>query len=158
MIRTSSRCVLHSASSESRLTVVSSQIAIRDYAFPSKKETALTPLLHDRVCAKLQSLWGPHAGWAQQILFFADLKNPGSASPSPSPKKRNSTVPVATTIVVRDKFAEDLAQIMSTPGAKRRRVAVKIELKEESESEGEAYPSPASIVGGKKGRSVKREA
>ncbi|ORY72607.1 DNA glycosylase [Leucosporidium creatinivorum] len=126
------------------------QIAIRDYSFPSSKTTALTPVLHDRVCARLQTLWGPHAGWAQQVLFFADLKpSSGSASPSPSPKKRSgSTTPSATTTVVRNKFEEELKEIMENPG-KRRRVSVKVELKEESGSESEGKVTKAVKKSGK---------
>jgi N-glycosylase/DNA lyase len=139
-------------SSQSAHPLAVSQIAVRDYSFPASKTTALTSVLHDRVCARLQSLWGAHAGWAQQVLFFADLKpSSGSASPSPSPKKRSgSTTPAATTILVRNKFEEDLKEIMENPG-KRRRVSVKVELKEESgsESEGEVMKVKKSVKIGK---------
>lgn len=50
------------------------QIAVRDYSFPSPRSASLTPALHDRVSSFLASKWGPYAGWAQQVLFFADLK------------------------------------------------------------------------------------
>ncbi|BGP05952.1 N-glycosylase/DNA lyase [Rhodotorula toruloides] len=51
------------------------QIAVRDYSFPSPRSASLTPALHDRVSSFLASKWGPYAGWAQQVLFFADLKS-----------------------------------------------------------------------------------
>ncbi|BGP29977.1 8-oxoguanine glycosylase ogg1 [Rhodotorula toruloides] len=51
------------------------QIAVRDYSFPSPRSASLTPQLHDRVSSFLASRWGPYAGWAQQVLFFADLKS-----------------------------------------------------------------------------------
>ncbi|GEM09568.1 N-glycosylase/DNA lyase [Rhodotorula toruloides] len=51
------------------------QIAVRDYSFPSPRSASLTPQLHDRVSSFLADKWGPYAGWAQQVLFFADLKS-----------------------------------------------------------------------------------
>lgn len=63
---------------------------------------------------------------------------------------------VETTYVVRNKFEEELREIMAS-GGKRRRVQVKVELKEESSEgeEGEAYPSPApSVLAGKKGGKI----
>ncbi|KAM0792354.1 hypothetical protein ACM66B_005034 [Microbotryomycetes sp. NB124-2] len=142
------------------------QIAIRDYAFPSSKSTSMTPALHDKVSSKLQSLWGRYAGWAQQVLFFADLKS--STSPTSTPMKRSSGTSGSpavkqeyeTTCVVRNKFQEELDVVMNTPGAKRRRTAV-LQVKQvvsDSEEEHEVaesakgrgkrggYPSPAATV------------
>ncbi|GAA6029214.1 hypothetical protein JCM8097_003572 [Rhodosporidiobolus ruineniae] len=57
------------------------QIAIRDYAFPATRTTALTPALHDRVATHLASAWGTaHAGWAQQVLFLSKVNEAGSPS------------------------------------------------------------------------------
>lgn len=127
-------------------------------------------VLHDRVCARLQALWGPHAGWAQQVLFFADLKptsssaasaaqSVGSVDPSNRPVPAN-VVKHELTTVVRDKFKEELEAIMSTPGAKRRRTTVKAEVKDESDdddnkddeeerakAQSRFYPSPAPTAG-----------
>ena len=63
------------------------QIAIRDYGFPASKATALTLILHNKVAGQLESLWGAHAGWCQQVLFFADLASTKKVSQSPSPTK-----------------------------------------------------------------------
>ncbi|KAK4053843.1 8-oxoguanine glycosylase ogg1 [Microbotryomycetes sp. JL201] len=151
------------------------QIAIRDYAFPSSKSTSMTPALHDKVGSKLQSLWGKHAGWAQQVLFFADLKP--SVSPTSTPMKRSSGVAGSSTIkteyeltsVVRNKFQEELDAVMNTPGAKRRRTAV-VQVKQVvSESDDEVvdqknvkshsrrkggYPSPAATIVTNKKRAI----
>lgn len=151
--------------------------AIRDYSFPASKTTALTPILHDKVCAKLEGLWGTHAGWAQQVLFFADLK-----SSSPSPKKLSSTTTTTTVTsktyetvayvpgeVVKSKFDLELAELMSTPaGANRRRrttvLKTKVVIEADSDDDDGAvaedddaalsYPSPAASGG----KAVKRRA
>ncbi|GAA5885316.1 hypothetical protein JCM16303_005999 [Sporobolomyces ruberrimus] len=111
------------------------QIAIRDYAFPSTKTTSLTPLLHDRVSEHLSKKWSPHAGWCQQVLFFADLKSTTNSSASSSPVKKGT---VYSKIEIKEdaedgevdgrerkkSFEEEVKEIMENPGRKRRRVTV----------------------------------
>ncbi|GAA5896299.1 hypothetical protein JCM8208_001842 [Rhodotorula glutinis] len=114
------------------------QIAIRDYQFPSTRTTALTPLLHDRVSTFLADQWGAHAGWAQQVLFFADLKS------SPTKVKAEHkgvyerlevelveegkvAVGIDGTPVKEERkltFDEEVAALIATPGTKRRRTTV----------------------------------
>lgn len=50
--------------------------------------------------------------------------------------------------MVRNKFEDELKEIMDNPG-KRRRVSVKVELKEESESESEGALKKAVKKSGK---------
>ncbi|GAA5875586.1 hypothetical protein JCM3774_006110 [Rhodotorula dairenensis] len=117
------------------------QIATRDYSFPAAKNANLSPALHDRVSEYLADKWGPYAGWAQQVLFFADLK---SASTSPTKVRRNAdgtrrmTVKVeveedlsgsdaedgAVEKVKKLTFEEEVAALIANPGAKRRRASV----------------------------------
>lgn len=120
------------------------QIAIRDYGFPATKNASLSPALHDRVSEFLASKWGAHAGWAQQILFFADLKPAASASPTKAGRSaatngdgtRRMTVKVeveeelsgsdaddsdAVEQVRKLTFDEEVAALIANPGAKRRR-------------------------------------
>ncbi|KAK4704072.1 N-glycosylase/DNA lyase, partial [Phenoliferia sp. Uapishka_3] len=103
------------------------QIAIRDYKFPASKTTALTPILHNRVASLLTSLWGPYAGWAQQVLFFADLK-----TPSTSPKKAKASVKKEP---VKAKWEQELELLAQEGGKRKRAKVVKIEYKEESGEE-----------------------
>ncbi|KAL8293030.1 hypothetical protein RQP46_000724 [Phenoliferia psychrophenolica] len=116
------------------------QIAIRDYKFPASKTTALTPDLHNRVAAKLVSLWGPYAGWAQQVLFFADL-----AVKAPSPTKGAAAARKTPTKPVKAKWEEELDALVKTPVKRKRAQVVKVKV-EYSESEGsgeeEVIPSP----------------
>ncbi|GAA6012079.1 hypothetical protein JCM11491_001743 [Sporobolomyces phaffii] len=112
------------------------QIAIRDYGFPATKSTALSPALHDKVSEHLAKKWQPHAGWCQQVLFFADLK------PASPVKKQRQEVTYSRIEVeaqlddddggdegfdVREQkksFEEQVKEIMDNPGRKRRRVTV----------------------------------
>ncbi|GAA5942726.1 hypothetical protein JCM3775_005028 [Rhodotorula graminis] len=117
------------------------QIAIRDYQFPSTRTTALTPLLHDRVSTFLADRWGPHAGWAQQVLFFADLKS----SPTKVKAEHRRGVYERLEVELVEKggdggggggrtpvkeeerkltFDEEVAALIATPGTKRRRTTV----------------------------------
>lgn len=50
------------------------QIAQRDYKFGKGKQASLTKVTYDAIGAKFRSLWGREAGWAQSILFTANLK------------------------------------------------------------------------------------
>ncbi|GAA5828299.1 hypothetical protein JCM5353_003291 [Sporobolomyces roseus] len=129
------------------------QIAIRDYGFPcsSSKSVALTPKLHDSVSKHLSKKWEPYAGWAQQILFFADLKKSSTTNtPSSSPVKGevNYKVEIKEEEEFREgegkrrkkSFEEEVREIMEDPnGRKRRRVtqtiveSVKVEVKKEEE-------------------------
>ncbi|GAA5951726.1 hypothetical protein JCM3765_003096 [Sporobolomyces pararoseus] len=125
------------------------QIAIRDYGFPSTKTTSLTPLLHDKVSEHLSKKWFPHAGWCQQVLFFADLKSTSNTTTA-SPTKQEVTY---SKIEIKDQddldgyeetkkkksFEDEVKEIMENPGRKRRRVTVikaeKVEIKEEIRGE-----------------------
>lgn len=51
------------------------QIAKRDYKFaPNNAQKSLTDKLYRDIGDFFRELWGPHAGWAQSVLFCADLK------------------------------------------------------------------------------------
>jgi len=50
------------------------QIAQRDYKFGKGKHASLTKATYDSMANKFRALWGEEAGWAQSILFTADLK------------------------------------------------------------------------------------
>lgn len=51
------------------------QIAKRDYNYASNnKQKSITDRLYRQIGDFFRALWGPHAGWAQSVLFCADLK------------------------------------------------------------------------------------
>lgn len=114
------------------------QIAIRDYAFPGSKVTAVTPQINTRVADKLRAIWGAHAGWCQQVLFFADLKPIAVAG---EPRKRKAAVAKVERagededgkpVVRRLTFEEEVQALIEQPG-KRRRVGVKVEVEVKAE-------------------------
>lgn len=51
------------------------QIAKRDYNFaPGTSQKTLTDRVYKEIGDFYRKLWGPYAGWAQSVLFCADLK------------------------------------------------------------------------------------
>jgi N-glycosylase/DNA lyase len=50
------------------------QIAQRDYKFGKGKHSSLTKDTYDAIGEKFRSLWGKEAGWAQSVLFTANLR------------------------------------------------------------------------------------
>ncbi|XP_051913504.1 N-glycosylase/DNA lyase isoform X1 [Hippocampus zosterae] len=51
------------------------QIAKRDYKYAAANEPkSITEKLHKDIGDFFRNLWGPYAGWAQSVLFCADLK------------------------------------------------------------------------------------
>lgn len=110
------------------------QVAVRDYGFPGAKAATVTPAINARVGDKLRAIWGEHAGWCQQVLFFADLKV-SAAGTGASPKRK--VAPVVAKLLEEDEeegkprkltFEEEVAELIDNPG-KRRRVSIKVEQK-----------------------------
>jgi N-glycosylase/DNA lyase len=50
------------------------QIAQRDYRFGKGKHASLTRATYDAVANRFRELWGVEAGWAQSVLFTANLR------------------------------------------------------------------------------------
>lgn len=50
------------------------QIAQRDYKF-GRKHKALNKIAYGEIGDFFRELWGPYAGWAQSVVFTADLKD-----------------------------------------------------------------------------------
>jgi N-glycosylase/DNA lyase len=50
------------------------QIAQRDYKFGKGKHSSLTKATYDAVANRFRGLWGKEAGWAQSVLFTANLR------------------------------------------------------------------------------------
>jgi N-glycosylase/DNA lyase len=50
------------------------QIAQRDYKFGKGKHISLTKVTYDAIGNKFRDLWGHEAGWAQSVLFTANLR------------------------------------------------------------------------------------
>jgi N-glycosylase/DNA lyase len=102
------------------------QIAQRDYKFGKVKTKTFSKLMYDSVGDHFRKIWGSHAGWAQSVLFTANLKS-FSDRAAAKPEVEDIKVDIAETTVV-----EELA-----PKAKRKRrvltETVKLELPVEAE-------------------------
>lgn len=70
------------------------QIAQRDYSWHPTTSQAKgpSPQANKELGNFFRSLWGPYAGWAQAVLFSADLRQPHRAREPPA-KRRRSTDP-----------------------------------------------------------------
>lgn len=106
------------------------QISVRDYQFPSSTSSSkynskpsITPIIHQQIQEKFAHIFGEHAGWAQQVLFFADLKS--------TIKREKGKLEAGSTI------------ISPTKKRGRKRVTVKLEEREDEAdsgaSEGEEF-------------------
>ncbi|KAI1345230.1 DNA glycosylase [Xylariaceae sp. FL0016] len=51
------------------------QIAQRDYKFGKTKTKTFSKVMYDSVGDHFRTIWGPQAGWAQSVLFTANLKS-----------------------------------------------------------------------------------
>jgi N-glycosylase/DNA lyase len=51
------------------------QIAQRDYHFGKSKAKTFSRAMYDSVGDHFRQIWGPQAGWAQSVLFTANLKS-----------------------------------------------------------------------------------
>jgi len=51
------------------------QIAVRDFKFKGGKSKTLNKAMHDNIRLFFQDIFGDYAGWAQSVLFAADLSD-----------------------------------------------------------------------------------
>ncbi|KAI0021515.1 DNA glycosylase [Xylariomycetidae sp. FL0641] len=96
------------------------QIAQRDYKFGKTKSKTFSKAMYDSVGDHFRGIWGQQAGWAQSVLFTANLKSfSGQASAEPN--------------VVDAKIkVEEEVPVQSPARSKKRRITVleKLEVKE----------------------------
>ncbi|KAI1329568.1 DNA glycosylase [Xylariaceae sp. FL0255] len=89
------------------------QIAQRDYKFGGKSQTkTLSKGMYDSVGDHFRKIWGPQAGWAQSVLFTANLK---SFSEQAAGK-------VESTVVIKAEVMEEV----DTKSKKRRITAIEV--------------------------------
>ncbi|KAI1300319.1 DNA glycosylase [Xylaria venustula] len=112
------------------------QIAQRDYRFGKIKTKTFSKAMYDSVGDHFRQIWGPYAGWAQSVLFTANLKSfadqtttatqitdipveikqeISSGSPENIRKRR------ATVVVEKIKIENDEPSDIKTIGGKRRK-------------------------------------
>ncbi|KXJ95874.1 N-glycosylase/DNA lyase [Microdochium bolleyi] len=110
------------------------QIAQRDYKFGGKRKTkTFSKVLYDAVGDHFRSIWGPQAGWAQSVLFTANLK-------SFSEQLATKPAVVAVKIEVEEKAVEP--EILGRTRSRKVVVSQAVTIKQEVKVE-EATDVPA---------------
>ncbi|GAA97996.1 uncharacterized protein L969DRAFT_46362 [Mixia osmundae IAM 14324] len=132
------------------------QIAIRDYHFNigkgREKDGPMSKEIYVRVQTKLQDLWGDYAGWAQQVLFTADLRSFANYENALLDSKINVIADVDSSASVKSEEAttemegEDIAALVHTPAPRRTRKELLTSTKKRRivRSAIEAYPTPSA--------------
>ncbi|KAI0400519.1 DNA glycosylase [Xylaria palmicola] len=91
------------------------QIAQRDYRFGKTKTKTFSKAMYHSVGDHFRQIWGPQAGWAQSVLFTANLKSFAEQATT-SPKS------VDTVIEVKQEV-----EVESLPRTRKRRTTTAIE-------------------------------
>lgn len=82
------------------------QIAQRDYKFGKGKHSSLTKQTYDAIGNKFRSLWGREAGWAQSVLFTANLRAFSERLVAKDEKEVVKVEDNGETVVKREKIME----------------------------------------------------
>ncbi|CAK7271001.1 8-oxoguanine glycosylase ogg1 [Sporothrix epigloea] len=99
------------------------QIAVRDYKFKKIASKTFSKAIHDMVGDHFRSLWGPYAGWAQSVLFTANLK--AFSEEAKAEGSREESVKADTEMVIQSVEEEHVAKDIVT--MRKRESAVKVE-------------------------------
>lgn len=92
------------------------QIAQRDYHFGKTKTKTFSKAMYHSVGDHFRKIWGPQAGWAQSVLFTANLK-------SFSEQAAAVSQPVDIMVEVKQEIKREINS-ESSPSTKRRRTTV----------------------------------
>ncbi|KAK4498722.1 hypothetical protein PRZ48_009232 [Zasmidium cellare] len=82
------------------------QIAQRDYKFGKGKHSSLTKQTYDAIGNKFRNLWGIEAGWAQSVLFTANLRAFSERLVAKDEKEVAKVEEDGETVVKREKIVE----------------------------------------------------
>ncbi|EME43816.1 hypothetical protein DOTSEDRAFT_53107 [Dothistroma septosporum NZE10] len=102
------------------------QIAQRDYRFGKGKHASLTKGTYDAIGEKFRGLWGVQAGWAQSVLFTANLR---------AFSEQLNAKEVKVDVVVKEEVEEEEEE-MVVEGVERREKVLLKRVKREGEDEG----------------------
>ncbi|KAM9350533.1 N-glycosylase/DNA lyase [Symphorus nematophorus] len=98
------------------------QIAKRDYNYASGNgQKSITDKLHRDIGDFFRKLWGPYAGWAQSVLFCADLKKFQKLKETPHLKEPKKEENVEEEIFKKTKIKTETNGTMKTMKAKSAR-------------------------------------
>ncbi|KAK9421025.1 putative 8-oxoguanine DNA-glycosylase [Seiridium unicorne] len=94
------------------------QIAQRDYKFGKVKTKTFSKVMYDSVGDHFRKIWGDQAGWAQSVLFTANLKS-FSDRTTTKPESDNIKIELEENVVIEE----------STRKAKRKHVTMTAKVK-----------------------------
>ncbi|KAK6071181.1 n-glycosylase dna lyase [Seiridium cupressi] len=94
------------------------QIAQRDYKFGKVKTKTFSKVMYDSVGDHFRKIWGNQAGWAQSVLFTANLKS-FSDRTTTKPESDNIKIELEENVVIEE----------STRKAKRKHVTMTAKVK-----------------------------
>ncbi|KAI2614482.1 N-glycosylase/DNA lyase [Hypoxylon fragiforme] len=125
------------------------QIAQRDYKFGKSKTKTFSKAMYDSVGDHFRKIWGDQAGWAQSVLFTANLKSfSGQASGKTEVEAKGVKVEIEGTKEVKVEVEEfEKATIVSAPAIrsrKRTRVAAVETIKVETRTTENVPPTRRS--------------
>lgn len=103
------------------------QIAQRDYKFGKVKTKTFSKVMYDSVGDHFRKIWGDQAGWAQSVLFTANLKSFSDRSVA-KPEVEKTKIEIEEKVVVDEPIST----------TKRKRVIVTEQLKVEDDSKAES--------------------
>ncbi|XP_047438711.1 N-glycosylase/DNA lyase [Mugil cephalus] len=111
------------------------QIAKRDYNYAgSSGQKSITDRLHTDIGDFFRKLWGPYAGWAQSVLFCADLKKFQSLKEKPQmkqPKKEEEEEGETISVCKKSKIKRESNGTVKKPAShKKGKMSVKKEMVE----------------------------
>jgi N-glycosylase/DNA lyase len=107
------------------------QIAQRDYKFGGGgkgKGKTFNKAVHDAVGDHFRAIWGPYAGWAQSVLFTANLK---AFADQAAEGRKTETVELEEAVVKVEEKENDPPVTVSTRTTRKRKMVVKMEVKRE---------------------------
>ncbi|KAI1177540.1 DNA glycosylase [Nemania sp. FL0916] len=105
------------------------QIAQRDYHFGKSKSKTFSTVMYHSVGNHFRKLWGPYAGWAQSVLFTANLK---------SFAQQAAATPTATSVTVEVK--QEIEESSPIITKRRRRVTTSEPVKVEHDIPSDTKP------------------
>jgi len=98
------------------------QIAVRDYKFAKAKTKTFSKIMYDAIGDHFRALWGRQAGWAQSVLFTANLR---------SFSDRLSTDVKPSVLEVKEEEEETVVEPTVRQSRKRKTVVAKMEADED---------------------------
>ncbi|CAK7214593.1 8-oxoguanine glycosylase ogg1 [Sporothrix curviconia] len=101
------------------------QIAVRDYKFKRIASKTFSRAVHDAVGDHFRGLWGPYAGWAQSVLFTANLKSFSEQLKGAAGSDESKSLKTGVELEIKEE--EDVQTTEAAVTKSKRKTVVKVE-------------------------------